>query len=261
MSPARSAARSASRPTRARARRRRWVWLAIAAALGVGLAIGISRIDVQKAIRELTLPLQHEDIIRQQAAEKKLDPAMIAAVIYAESRFRDQESHAGARGLMQITPATARVIEHLSGGTTFVTDDLSDPEINIATGRTTCGTSSTGMTAMRSPRWPHTTPAPETWINGVGRSCRCRTSPSLRRGHTSKRCSTNGRNTGTGTRTSWVSPARTAPTPQWGDSPLLSRMGKRPTVQNSVQARAGGLQCSPGLLAMLVGVARGIPRR
>src|SRR3954468_757821 len=134
MTPARSAVRGARRPTRAQARRRRWTWLAIAVLLGVGLAIGISRIDVQRAIRELTLPLQHDDIIRQQAQEKDLDPAMIAAVIYAESRFRDQESHAGALGLMQITPQTARVIERLSGGTTFVTSDLSDPEINISYG-------------------------------------------------------------------------------------------------------------------------------
>ena len=134
MSPARSATRPGSRPARGQSRRRRWGWIAVAALLGVGLAIGISRIDVQKAIRELTLPLQHDDIIRQQAAEKNLDPAMIAAVIYAESRFRDQESHAGALGLMQITPETAQVIEHLSGGTTFVTSDLSDPEINIRYG-------------------------------------------------------------------------------------------------------------------------------
>src|SRR3954453_20887362 len=134
MSPARSAARTARRPTRATVRRRRWVWIAVAAALGVGLAIGISRIDVQRAIRELTLPLQHDDIIRQQATEKQLDPAMIAAVIYAESRFHDQESHAGALGLMQITPETADVIERLSGGKTFVTSDLSDPEINISYG-------------------------------------------------------------------------------------------------------------------------------
>jgi soluble lytic murein transglycosylase len=134
MSPARSATRPRRRPARGQSRRRRWGWIAVAALLGVGLAIGISRIDVQKAIRELTLPLQHDDIIRQQAAEKNLDPAMIAAVIYAESRFRDQESHAGALGLMQITPETAKVIERLSGGTTFVTSDLSDPEINIRYG-------------------------------------------------------------------------------------------------------------------------------
>jgi soluble lytic murein transglycosylase len=134
MSPARSAVRGARRPTRAQARRRRWTLLAVAAVLGVGLAVGISRIDVQKAIRELTLPLQHDDIIRQQAADKQLDPALIAAVIYAESRFHDQESHAGALGLMQITPATAHLIERLSGGSTFVTSDLSDPEINISYG-------------------------------------------------------------------------------------------------------------------------------
>jgi soluble lytic murein transglycosylase len=129
-----SPARSATRPTRAQMRRRRLLWIAVAATLGVALAIGISGLDVERALREITLPLRHDDIIRQQAAEKDLDASMIAAVIYAESRFRDQESHAGARGLMQVTPATARVIERLSGGTTFVTSDLSDPEINIRYG-------------------------------------------------------------------------------------------------------------------------------
>jgi soluble lytic murein transglycosylase len=133
VSPARPATRVARRPTRAQIRRRRG-WFVVALLIGIGVAVGISRIDVPEAIRELTLPLQHDDIIRQQAAEKDLDPAMIAAVIYAESRFEDQESHAGALGLMQITPQTAHVIERLSGGTTFVTSDLSDPEINIRYG-------------------------------------------------------------------------------------------------------------------------------
>ena len=59
------------------------------------------------AVKEIKLPLRHEDIIRQQAAEKHLDPALIAAVIYTESRFRDQTSHAGAKGLMQLMPDTA----------------------------------------------------------------------------------------------------------------------------------------------------------
>jgi soluble lytic murein transglycosylase len=118
----------------AKSRRRRWLWIGAAALLGVGVAVGISRIDFEKALREITLPLRHDDIIRQQAADKHLDPALIAAVIYAESRFRDQESHAGALGLMQITPQTADVIAHLSGGTQFVTGDLSDPEINIRYG-------------------------------------------------------------------------------------------------------------------------------
>ncbi len=138
MSPSRTAtprrrlrARAATRP---RSRRRRWLAVVAAAAIGAGAAIGISRIDFDKAIRELTLPLRYDDIIRQQAAAKHLDPSLIAAVIYAESRFRDQESHAGALGLMQITPQTAEVIARLSGGTQFVTGDLSDPDINIRYG-------------------------------------------------------------------------------------------------------------------------------
>jgi soluble lytic murein transglycosylase len=108
--------------------------LLVAGAVGVAGGLALTRIDVGETLREVTLPLRHDDIIRQQAADKDLDPALIAAVIYSESRFEDQTSHAGARGLMQITPQTAEVIEDLSGGTTFVTEDLADPDINIAYG-------------------------------------------------------------------------------------------------------------------------------
>jgi soluble lytic murein transglycosylase len=108
--------------------------LLAAAAVGVAGGLALTRIDLGETLREVTLPLRHDDIIRQQAADKDLDPALIAAVIYSESRFQDQTSHAGARGLMQITPQTAKVIENLSGGTTFVTEDLADPDINIAYG-------------------------------------------------------------------------------------------------------------------------------
>ncbi len=87
-----------------------------------------------EAVRQITLPLSHEDIIRQQAAEKGLDPALVAAVIYEESKFRDQTSHAGARGLMQITPATAEFIARDSGGTRFVQEDLATPQVNISYG-------------------------------------------------------------------------------------------------------------------------------
>lgn len=88
----------------------------------------------QRGIQEVTLPLRHENVIRQQAEEKDVDAALIAAVIYSESRFVDQTSHADARGLMQITPETAKDIESLSGGTSFKIEDLSDPEINIRYG-------------------------------------------------------------------------------------------------------------------------------
>lgn len=88
----------------------------------------------QKGIQEVSLPLKHDDVIRQQSEEKGVDAALIAAVIYAESRFIDQTSHADARGLMQITPDTAREIEKLSGGNTFELEDLRDPELNIRYG-------------------------------------------------------------------------------------------------------------------------------
>jgi soluble lytic murein transglycosylase len=101
-------------------------------ALGVFLLVNSDRF--QRTLEEFTLPLRHEDIIRQQAAEKDMPADLIAAVIYAESRFRDQTSHAGARGLMQITPATANLIERLSGGQTFNFEDLADPDINIRYG-------------------------------------------------------------------------------------------------------------------------------
>lgn len=88
----------------------------------------------QKGYRELALPLRHDDIIRQQAKKKDLDPALIAAVIYQESRFRPRESSAGAQGLMQILPSTADFIATKSGGTKFTTEDLATPQVNISYG-------------------------------------------------------------------------------------------------------------------------------
>jgi soluble lytic murein transglycosylase len=88
----------------------------------------------QKAIQELTLPIAHEDIIRQQAAEKHLDPALIAAVIYAESKFDPRPSSAGAEGLMQLMPQTAEYLARRSGGTAFTPADLATPQVNIAYG-------------------------------------------------------------------------------------------------------------------------------
>jgi len=102
------------------------------AALGAFLLVNSDRF--QRTLEEVTLPLQHEDIIRQQAAEKDVPADLIAAVIYAESKFRDQTSSAGARGLMQLTPATAQHIANVSHGINFKVDDLSNPDVNIRYG-------------------------------------------------------------------------------------------------------------------------------
>ena len=127
-------ARPRRTPQRRRALLRRLTWLAVAVVVSAAVVAAIVAPGVDKAVQEIALPLRHEDIIRQQAAEKGLDPTLIAAVIYTESRFRDQTSVAGAKGLMQILPSTADDIAHKSGGTGFVQGDLSDPQINIAYG-------------------------------------------------------------------------------------------------------------------------------
>jgi soluble lytic murein transglycosylase len=114
-------------------RRRGRVGTAVAIAL-TALLVGllVSRID--HTARELPLPLSDARVIREQAAAKHLDPALIAAVIYAETKFDPRTSSAGAEGLMQILPATADYLAHLSGGVRFTTSDLATPEINVAYG-------------------------------------------------------------------------------------------------------------------------------
>ncbi|GIK77226.1 MAG: lytic transglycosylase domain-containing protein [Acidobacteria bacterium] len=114
--------------------RLRRLFLLVAVLLAIAIAVGVTRFDVGGTIDELTLPLRHDDIIRQQAREKGVPAELIAAVIFEESEFQDQTSAAGARGLMQITPDTADTIETLSGGETFVYEDLADPDLNIRYG-------------------------------------------------------------------------------------------------------------------------------
>jgi len=114
--------------------RRRRLRLAVALLALVGTILVIGLHPLKHAVQEITLPLKHEDIIRQQSHKKGLDPALVAAVIYQESKFSDQTSAAGARGLMQITPDTARFIAKQSGGIRFTLEDLGTPQINIAYG-------------------------------------------------------------------------------------------------------------------------------
>ena len=125
--------RRAESQRRTQVRRRRAV-LALGALAVVAIAVIAAFPTVKKAVQEFTLPLQHEDIIRQQAADKHLDPALVAGVIYAETKFDPRTSAAGAEGLMQILPQTAEFLAHKSGATTFTTADLATPQVNIAYG-------------------------------------------------------------------------------------------------------------------------------
>jgi soluble lytic murein transglycosylase len=106
-------------------------------AAGIGALIVVVVLAMplfRRAVTAFSLPLQYQDVIREQAAEKHLDPAFVAAVIYAETKFDARTSAAGAEGLMQILPATAQFLAHRSGATTFTTADLATPRVNIAYG-------------------------------------------------------------------------------------------------------------------------------
>jgi soluble lytic murein transglycosylase len=73
--------------------------------------------------------------VRGHARNYDLNPALLAAVIEEESKFNaDARSRAGAIGLMQLQPATAKGIAIRTGGTKFVLSDLYDPEINVRYG-------------------------------------------------------------------------------------------------------------------------------
>ena len=80
-------------------------------------------------------PLRYGEIVRGHAHNYDLDPALLAAVIYQESKF---ESHArsdrGAIGLMQLLPETAKGIAARTGGSKFRVADLYNPEINVRYG-------------------------------------------------------------------------------------------------------------------------------
>jgi soluble lytic murein transglycosylase len=104
---------------------------ALAAAAAALVAIGSL---LHGGARRHALPLSDAAVIREQAAAKHLDPALIAAVIYAESKFEPRTSPAGALGLMQLLPATAYYIARLSGGASFTSADLATPRINVAYG-------------------------------------------------------------------------------------------------------------------------------
>jgi len=80
-------------------------------------------------------PLEYEQLVRANARRHDLDPALVAAVIYAESRFDpNARSASGAVGLMQLLPGTAEFIAKKTGGTRFVVADLRDPEVNVRYG-------------------------------------------------------------------------------------------------------------------------------
>jgi soluble lytic murein transglycosylase len=105
---------------------------AVAAALGIGAYVHSTK---PPWYARAVYPLRYETIVRGHARNYHLDPALLAAVIYQESKFDARaRSSSGAVGLMQLLPATAMGIAERTGGSAFREDDLLDPEINVRYG-------------------------------------------------------------------------------------------------------------------------------
>ncbi len=102
-----------------------------------GLAGGLLYLEDAKPgwYAKLRYPLAYEHLIVGHARNYELDPALVAAVIYRESKFDPSaRSRSGAIGLMQLLPDTAQGIAVHTGGHGFVVDDLYEPEINVRYG-------------------------------------------------------------------------------------------------------------------------------
>jgi len=84
---------------------------------------------------ELRFPLYHRQQIDQQAKDHGLESAWIYAILRQESAFSaDARSRAGALGLMQLMPSTAKEVAAKTSFRGFHVNDLLRPEVNIELG-------------------------------------------------------------------------------------------------------------------------------
>ncbi|MEW8208863.1 MAG: transglycosylase SLT domain-containing protein, partial [Candidatus Thiodiazotropha taylori] len=84
---------------------------------------------------ELRFPLAHQETITGQARGHGIDRAWVYAILRQESAFiSDARSSAGARGLMQLMPKTAKQVAKELKHSPLKLDDLFRPEVNIRLG-------------------------------------------------------------------------------------------------------------------------------
>ena len=107
--------------------------------IALGLVVGGAFLAVDESsppwYERIRYPLRYQEIVRGHARNYGIDPALLAAVIYQESKFdAGARSGSGAVGLMQLTPDTARGIALRTGGSAFRVSDLTNPEINVRYG-------------------------------------------------------------------------------------------------------------------------------
>src|SRR5437016_12670841 len=78
---------------------------------------------------------QYDKLISSVANERQLDPMLVKAVVWRESRFdREKVGSAGERGLMQVSPKAANEWAHENKISDFQLDQLFDPKTNLEAG-------------------------------------------------------------------------------------------------------------------------------
>lgn len=91
--------------------------------------------DFEDSIYKLAYQLHYQDIINNTTRIYKLDPYLVTSIIREESYFnKNARSIAGAAGLMQIMPSTARYITNKNGIPYTGVSSLYNPKTNINIG-------------------------------------------------------------------------------------------------------------------------------
>ena len=96
-----------------------------------------SSIAPSALLRRLLFPVRHAELIEGSCARHGVDERLVCAVIKCESNWDDDAvSSAGAQGLMQVMPDTARTLASwgLVDSSVFDPEDLMDPATNIEYG-------------------------------------------------------------------------------------------------------------------------------
>ena len=113
------------------------ICLLLAAAAGLGLFAWRSG-DPFYTLHEWLSPAryqQYDRLIRAISAVNELDPMLVKAVVWRESRFDPQKlGGAGERGLMQVSEIAARDWARGNKVENFRVEELFDPKINLEVG-------------------------------------------------------------------------------------------------------------------------------
>lgn len=100
--------------------------------LGVMIGTGLY-FFIPKMLADEVYPLKYADYIKTYSSKYNVDPSLVAAVIFQESRFNPKAvSPVGAKGLMQFMPGTAATMAKETGH--WPSYDIFDPETSVEFG-------------------------------------------------------------------------------------------------------------------------------